>query len=306
MRNWLILLFIVFASLKTFTLEAVLIDFNNLGDTTIDFSGMAEGISWTEEQKKGMLIDLDPKSWIVRVNSSSWTKIARDKTYAFPITNSQNYPDKTVLGVRIYFPKRFANSYAIIMPPFPIPSFYESSKNPNGMGEMFLGKGIVRNVGILRKLSVLVLGNNFKYSLHVRIQDQNGEQKDIFVGYLDFNGWKTKSWINPNIDIELKKRKLKKQARPHYPDEYSYIKFISFIIHRTEPQITGNFVTMIKEVRIEYDEAVLETETTENYQEKLFGIYKEELTKRTNKKMADVNKRIYFEWQERRRQHKEN
>ena len=109
----------------------------------------------------------------------------------------------------------------------------------------------------------IFLGNNFTYSLYVRVEDKLGGQRDIFVGYMNFVGWKTKSWVNPNIDFELKLKEIRKNQRPYYPDEYPYLKFICFVVHRAEPQVTGNFITMIKEVTIEYDEGFLEVAKAE-------------------------------------------
>ena len=173
------------------------------------------------------------------------------------------------------------------------------------MGNLFLNKGVVRNVGVLRKISVLVLGNNFRYSLYVRIKDHNNEIRDIFVGYLNYQGWRTLSWINPNLEYELFMREQRKKIRPHYPDEFPYIKLIHFMIQRSDPEITGNFVTMIKEVRIEYDEAVIETGKTEDFQEQIFGIYQEELIERAKSEMRNVDREIYLRWEEKKKMHKE-
>ncbi len=110
---------------------------------------------------------------------------AIEKSYVFPVKNSQTYPDKVVLGVRIFFPERHANSYAIIEPPFEIPIYYDTLEKLTGKGDAFLYKGVVRNVGVLRKLSVLALGSNFRYTLYVRVKDHKGEEKDIFVGLME-------------------------------------------------------------------------------------------------------------------------
>ena len=61
------------------------------------------------------------------------------------------------------------------------------------MGSMFLYKGVVRNVGILRKLGVRILGNNFKYAFYVRVIDRSGKERDIFLGFLNFIGWLVKN-----------------------------------------------------------------------------------------------------------------
>ena len=299
------LILIITSLMKIISLEAVLIAFNNLKDTTIDFSRFAQHKGYSEEVLKEMKQDLDPSMWKIHVNSSSWTKEARERTYLLTVANSQTYPDQIVLGVRAYFPQRYANSYVTIRPPFEIPSYYDNPENPNGQGEMFLNKGVVRNVGVLRKLSVNALGNNFRYSLYVRIKDHLGLEKDVFVGYMDYQGWKSKAWINPNIEYELSMRETRKKTMPNYPDEFPFVKLLAFVILRDSSEITGNFVTMIKDVTVEYDEAIIQTGKTEDKQEEIFGIYTEELLKRANSEMQKVDNRIYLEWEERKKQHKD-
>lgn len=298
-------LFIVIIAACLFSLEAILIDFNNLENTTIDFSRYAKSISVNEELIQEMKIDLNPDRWSVKVNSSSATMKAIHKSYVFPIKNSMAFKEKVVLGIRIFFPERHANSYAIIEPPFDIPIYYDDPKNITGQGNLFLNKGVVRNVGVVRRLSVLALGNNFRYSLYVRVKDHKGEEKDVFIGYMDYQGWKTKSWLNPNLDFDLSMREYDKRRRPHYPDEYPHLKFVYLMVQRNESEVTGNFVSMIKEIKVEYDEAIISTGITEDNQEEIFGIYQEELVERVKAEMNNIDKQIYLKWAEKKKMHKE-
>jgi hypothetical protein len=304
MKQLGVLVLFILSLLPMQAYEAVLIDFNDLEGTTIDFSHYA-GEFWTEEQKKEMVKDLAPDNWLVKVNSSSWTKEARERTYVITVDNSLQYPNQKLLGIRAYFPERYANSYALVTPPFEIPTYYDNPDEPDGLGSMFLYKGVVRNVGVLRKLGVRILGNNFKYAFYVRVVDRKGEERDIFIGFLNFIGWQTRTWVNPHYDYEVKLREQLKNERPYYPDEYPYIKLKAFLFHRAEPEVTGNFVTMIKSVDMEYDEQFLEVGKAEYLQEDTFGIYKEELIYRAKKEMERVDERIFLEWLEKERQHKE-
>lgn len=292
-----VLVFISLAKLL-FCAEAILIDFNNLSDTTIDFTKFALLRGFPEEATKTMKVDLSIPNWRVIVNPSSWTNESMKKTKIVEVKKSNVFPGVNLLGVRIYFPERHANAYAIIKPPFTIPSFFESEKNPDGSGSMFLNKGVVRNVGILRKVSVTFLGNNLNYGLSVRIENNKGEIKDIFIGYMNFIGWRTITWVNPMLDEELKYRDLNKNYIPYYPGEYPYIKFIGFVIHKNDPDVSGNFVTMFKEVKIEYDEAFLEIGNAEINQDDIFGIHKEELIEKAKIETSKVTKRIFYEWLE--------
>lgn len=303
-RLFVVIFLILSSVIYLFSIEAVLIDFNNLSDTTVDFTKFALSKGFPEEAKEAMKVDITVPNWLVRVNPSSWTNDSMKRTKVLQVTKSNVYPNVKLLGVRVYFPERHANSYVIIKPPYSIPSFYDSELNPDGSGSIFLNKGVVRNVGALRKVSVTFLGNNFRYSLSVRLANHKGEEKDIFIGYMNFVGWRTISWINPNLDEELKDRDLNRNSRPYYPDEYPFVKFVAFIIHRVDPEVTGNFVTMIKDVKIEYDEAFLEIGNAETNQEEIFGIYKEELIKRARIETSKATQRIYLEWLENKKMDK--
>ena len=89
-------LLILIVIVRIFSLEAVLIDFNNLNGTMIDFSEFSKSTNWNEEVKEEMKVDLSPDRWTIKVNSSSWTKESKDKSYVFPIIHSQHFPDKIV------------------------------------------------------------------------------------------------------------------------------------------------------------------------------------------------------------------
>jgi hypothetical protein len=301
MKSKICMLLLMFILLKINAAETVLIDFNNLKDTTIDFSANA-GVTITEDEKKAMQVDLSPKNWIAMINSSSRTYLGRVKTKSVQVTKSVEYPDQTLLGIRVYFPDSGANSYATITPPYEIPSYYDNKNNPDGMGSMFLSKGIVRNIGVLKKIHIRVLGNNYKYSLHLLLKMKTGEPKIIFMGYLNFIGWQTLSWVNSNYDFDSFKRSEEKDSRPYYPDEYQYVKLEGFIIHRIDPNTSGNFVTMIKDIVIEYDPQFpdIGNETVDK-QENIFHIYQEELIDRAKSAMWNVNQRLLNEFLESRK-----
>lgn len=295
--------------LITFTLlsrEEILIDFSNLKDTTVDFTkDVVNG--WGVELGAGaMSSSLKPELWSAKVRKSSRLKEAIDKTYVLDVKNSINYPDMTVLGIRSYFPERNAHSDVEIYPPFEIPSYYEDPSNPDGMGTYFINKGVVRNIGILRKMSVRVLGNNFNYGLYIRIKNHKDEQRDIYMGTLNFLGWRTLTWINPNYEVEKKHRDKARSVIPYYPDEYPYIKFIGLIIQRNSSERTGNFTTMFKDVSLDFDEHFLKLDNYEHLQEDIYGIYKEELLTYAKKLMEKVNRQVYLQWLERQKIHEEN
>ncbi len=297
MKKLLTILLLLLFNFSLFSIEQVLIDFSNLSDTTVDFSEAA-GDFWSAEKKALMRLDLSPQNWRARVNSSSFNNMARERTYTLNVKNSQQYPGLSLLGVRAYFPQRHANSYVEILPPFEIPAFYENTNRVTGKGDMFHNKGVVTNVGILKSIGVNILGNNFKYAFYVRIKNHRNEVRDVFLGFLNFRGWQQRVWLNPNYDNEKLYREEKRGDMPYYPSESPYVKLMGFVIHRADPAATGNFVTMIKEITVDFDEHYINVPRTEYLQEEIFKIYNEELIDRSLQEIAIVNRRIFMEWQE--------
>jgi len=253
-----------------------------------------------------MNLDLSIPNWSVRVNSSSYTVQARNKAEILAVKDTLEYPNQNVLGVRVYFPERYANSYALITPPFEIPSYYDNKDNPDGMGTLFIYKGVVRNVGTLKKISVRVLGNNFRYSLYIRIKNNFGDTRDVFVGYLNFIGWRTISWINPHYQWEVDNRNKNRDNVAYYPYEFPYVRLVAILIQRNDAEVTGNFVTMIKEIAIEYEEEFVDLGEPSSRQEGIFKIYKEELMERAIKETRNIDTKIFNEWVERGKMHKVN
>jgi len=216
------------------------------------------------------------------------------------VKNSRMYPGITLLGIRVFFPDRPSNSYVEVSPPYEIPSFYEDASKPTGLGEMFINKGVVRNVGVLKKVSITILGNNFSNDLYIRLKNQRGEFQDIFIGYLNFTGWKTLTWVNSAIDDQKTTKTLNKDKTPYYPFEYPFVKLAGFIIQRQQTEKSGNFVTMIKDVKIEFDEQFYENSKTEPFQnqEANFTILKQDLIERSVFELKEVNKRLLMQYYE--------
>jgi hypothetical protein len=77
-----------------------------------------------------------------------------------------NIPDKYVLGVRVDFLRRGTNSITVY-PQRPIPI-----------------------EGICKTVSVWVAGRNFNHSLSLLLEDALGRNFELFIGRLNFQGWK--------------------------------------------------------------------------------------------------------------------
>jgi hypothetical protein len=77
-----------------------------------------------------------------------------------------NIPDKYVLGVRVDFIRRGTNSITVY-PQRPIPI-----------------------EGITKTVSVWVAGRNFNHSLNLLLEDSLGRHFELYIGKLNFQGWK--------------------------------------------------------------------------------------------------------------------
>jgi hypothetical protein len=256
----------------------VLIDFSNLGETGIDFTkfpgAMAEGI--TE-----LTVDLAIENWTVQLAPSSAS--SANKILSFCKSVESRKMEGPVMGVRIHFPQAPFNSWAQLLPPFEIP-FYEDKEGEEGSGSKFVNKGVLRNVGTIKSVSARVTGRNFPHSLTLSIKDEQDVSQSIFLGYLDFDGWKTLTWQNPNYITDVKQRDLRKT--PLYPETMPSIKFENLTIYRQADHIGGDFVTYIKDVQMVYDLAVLETERDID-DEAAWGILQ---TRRDAKRAAEVRR----------------
>jgi hypothetical protein len=296
--------------------ESVLIDFTKLGadqtvganktptengTTLIDYSAVA-GASFSDEEKAAMKSSLSLGNWQVTLASSArsisnqsvtMTKEASTNPNAKQF-NGEDMASKKVLGVRIHFPTEPFNSWAIIQPPFDIPAYADKdalqaaklvvADADKGKGEKFNGAGVVKNVGVLKSLSITVYGANFANGLGVVVSDQDGNEQTLFMDYLQFDGWRTLTWNNPNYITDVRNRELRKF--PLYPKGEPYLKLVGIVIYRDAAQEGGDFVTYVKDIKITYDKAIIQTQRDIN-DEAIWGI----LQQRTEaRRMAELKR----------------
>jgi len=293
MKRFILLLgaLLLFTGLFLYAETSVLIDFSKLaadtklgnnqkatenGATLIDFSAVA-GASFSAEEKAKMKTSLALDNWQVVLTSSSrtiqnqalsMTKEATTSSKAKPF-NGEDMASKKVLGVRVHFPVAPFNSWAIVKPPFSIPTYADKtelqgdklvvSDKEKGRGTKFDGGyGVVKNVGVLKEISVTVYGSNFPNGFGIILENQNHEQQQIFIDYLNFDGWRTLTWKNPNYITEVRNREIKKY--PLYPESAPFVKLAGLIIYRDASQEGGDFITYVKDIKVTYDKAVLDVQ----------------------------------------------
>lgn len=257
----------------------VLIDFQNLEGTEIDFAkypgGLTEGIA-------ELKIDLSLENWVVKLAPSSASPENRVLTYCRGVPSIKM--EGEVLGVRIHFPAAPFHSWAKIVPPFEIPFYEDAEGDEIGEGTKFINKGVLRNVGTIKSLALRVTGRNFPHGISISLKDSADEKKEMFLGILDFDGWRTLVWENPNYITDVKQRDLRKT--PLYPETMPQVKFDGFTIYRHGSHIGGDFVTYVKDIQLVYDLAILEVERDIN-DEAAWGILQ---ARRDRKRAAEIRR----------------
>ena len=269
--------------------------------TVMDFSKSA-GATFTEDQKDLMKTSLALPRWEVSLNSSARNvqSLALSTVVAAPVKSTANVPfaGSDVMGVRIVFPEWTANAYAYIKPPFEIPAYEPyASADENGnrqaptdeekaTGKTLFedGYGIVKNVGTVKSIAVTTMGMNYPEGLYVLLKDTDGVERRYFMGYLDFDGWKTLTWNNPQYISEIRNREIR--VYPVYPRGLPFVKFTGFQITRDANHIGGDYIGYFKDVKIIYDKALL-TSDRDIADEDLWGIISK---KEADRQAAEMSK----------------
>ncbi|MCK4514881.1 MAG: flagellar filament outer layer protein FlaA [Spirochaetaceae bacterium] len=312
MKRIFILLVIAMMAPAAFAEQATLIDFAELVDTTtvggipqheatlIDFAEVA-GASFTAAERDLMKSSLFIGNWEVDLNSSAQTAVSQSNTKVLPATvreGAEKYSGQTVLGVRVMFPSEPYNAWALIRPPFEIQAYANPSiindqgrvvddpnMAPEDAGTKFEnGFGVIKNVGVIKQIGISVYGVNFPHSLSVILQDENNQQVEVFMGYLDFDGWRTLVWDNPNYIEDVRDRELR--SYPLYPNLAPMRKLLGFRVYRDGATQGGDFVTYIKDVTVVFDGARLQLEEDINHDD-LWGILAE---RESDRRTAELNR----------------
>lgn len=292
MKRAIILIVIAMIAGPMFAEEGVIIDFSLLAAdiipvdtprpngpefqqhrrTMMDYAQVAGG-SFTTQQKAAMKTSLAIENWEVTLASSSRT--VENMSFSFARESASKLYGK-VLGIRVHFPTEPFNSWAMIKPPFEIPAFEPAATisddgaitqsgdgitNKSRFEAEEAGKpayGVIKNVGVIKSVAVNVYGLNFPHGLTTLLIDSQGNEKRVFMGYLQFDGWGELIWNNPAYVQEVRNRDLR--LIPLYPTSTPFIKFGGFLIQRDAAKEGGDFVCYFKDVRLIYDLAVLDTD----------------------------------------------
>ncbi|TVQ28632.1 MAG: flagellar protein [Spirochaetaceae bacterium] len=300
MKRIFIFLVIAIVAGSAFATESTLIDFTLLGPdvvvgqgdqardeherTLVDFADVA-GASFTEEERGLMKASLYISNWEVMLNSSAQTARSQANSKVLPATVRDNAPDfagDTVLGARVVFPTEPHNAWALIRPPFEIQAYADRTEvdgagnvvpvqgNDIRRGDKFEdGFGVIKNVGTIKQIGLNVYGLNFPHSISVILQDERNRQHEVFMGNMQFDGWRRLVWDNPNYIADVRDRELR--TFPLYPQLQPMMKLIGFRVYRDAAHVGGDFITYIRDVALVYDRARLELQEAIDH-DQLWGI----------------------------------
>jgi len=297
MKKFSVFLAVIFVATGTlFALESVLIDFNELLDdyqgqhqaTFVDYGSVA-GTRYTEEEKAAMVSSLLIPNWTVRLTSSSRTVTNDRLSYVRPVTvgdNAVQFAGTQVMGIRVHYPEGSFNSYAWVKPPFPIPAYATNPVIEDApRGDQFTGFGVVKNVGAIKSVTANVYGLNYPMGMSVVLINENQETRELPLGYLDFEGWKTLTWQNPNYVNDVRNRVL--HQSPLYPRSSPAITFDSLQFYRDGMIEGGDFIVYVKDIVMRYDQAILKEVDTDLDHEEAWGILAQ---REEERRLAELNR----------------
>jgi hypothetical protein len=139
-----------------------------------------------------------------------------------PDEEGMNIPDKFVLGTRVDYLRRGYNSFTI-RPLRPIPI-----------------------EGITKTVSVWVAGRNFNHDLVLLIQDYFGRNYEIYMGRLNFQGWKKMTVAIPPQSTDGVNGVV--QRSYHYNNQMG-IKIMGFRIDCDPMEAFGNYYIYFDDLR---------------------------------------------------------
>lgn len=141
-----------------------------------------------------------------------------------PIPEEQNLnlPDKFVLGTRVDYLRRGYNSFSIF-PIRPIPI-----------------------EGITKTISVWVVGRNYNHVLKIQLQDFFGRTYELYMGKLNFQGWKKLTVAIPPQGADGKSGIV--QRNYHYTSN-SGLKVIGFKIECDPIEAFGSYYIYLDDLR---------------------------------------------------------
>jgi len=221
--------------------------------------------------KESLFVD----SWDVVLNKSAQSVTNDRLSYTqavFVSDSAKRFAGEQVMGVRVHFPENF-DANAMVQPPFDIPAYMPSDEEKEQgikSGNKFNNYGVLKNVGAIKSISINVYGRNFPHKLILVFSDSDGNLKNVPVGDLNFNGWRTLTWNNPNYISEVKYREL--NTAPIYPVTSNSLIFAGLLIKKPATIEGGDFISYFKDINVTFDKAIRDDVESDIDDENVWGI----------------------------------
>ena len=312
MKRLLALLgFTLLLTTTVFAETATIIDFADLTAdedglntaTIIDYSSVA-GTTYADEEKAQMRQSLFVDSWDVVLNKSAQT-VTNDRlsfTQAVMVKETaKRFAGEQVMGVRVHFPESF-ESHAIVQPPFDIPAYMPSDEEKEqgiNSGSKFDSYGVLKNVGAIKSISINVNGRNYPHKLVLIFNDSDGKETHVPVGDLNFNGWRTLTWNNPNYITEVKYREL--NTAPIYPVTSNSLIFAGLLVKKSANHVGGDFISYFKNIDVTFDKAIRDDVESDIDDEGVWGILANREEARRNNELRTLGNDQILEYLEQKK-----
>ncbi|GHV81227.1 flagellar filament protein FlaA [Spirochaetia bacterium] len=141
---------------------------------------------------------------------------------AIPDEADLNIPDRYVLGTRVDYLRRGHSSF-VMYPMRPIPI-----------------------EGVTKTISVWAAGRNFNHELYIQIQDFFGRPFELYVGNLNFQGWKQLTVAIPPQAADGRNGII--QRNYHYNNQMG-IKVVGFKVKVDPVEAFGSYYLYLDDVR---------------------------------------------------------
>lgn len=257
--------------------ESLLLDFNEMSNYKEDPDPGVRGIY--------------TGNWVARLNSSADFVYSRKLTYV-KISPVKNSPDTTVfsggensgnvLGVRVHFPKSDANAFAEVQP------LTQVMYDQNGSYKFFAaGRGLISNVSIIKRIRSYIFGHNYPFMAGISLEDSEGNIRSYPLGNLEYTGWRELVYENSSYIEDARLREI--QVVPIYPRVEPFIKVNSLTFFRHGDRPTGDFISYLSWVRVNYDKALPDEEDKDGIDdESIWKIRTDMIQKRVKSHMKRV------------------
>jgi len=216
--RYLILLLLSFIIVNAYSNEKVLIDFSALTDSSLALSNWRSVLVSADHSQEN-----PPDSYIKEIKVEGELSVAE---------------------LRVTFPQVNNTALAVILAP------------PDIIEEADKGLGKLNNVGVIKSISINIKGNNYSNNIGIILMDVNGHKQIISMGDINFEGWKTITWSNPDYIKQIITRE-KNWGTELENQKLPFIAFVGFIIYKDTNQQSGEFTTYIKDISINFNVARL-------------------------------------------------